>query len=224
MRVRRIHSWKISYEEARRLQEKLRDELIIEPLRPGARFIAGTDVSYEKHGDMFFAGVVVWDLKKGELIEEKGAVDKVTFPYIPGLLSFREAPVLLKACQKIRSPVDAVMVDGQGIAHPRGFGLAAHVSFLLDLPGVGCAKSRLIGEHDPVGSKRGDRADLLIAGLKAGVALCTRDNVKPVFVSPGHRMTVDAATRLVLECSTKYRLPEPTRLAHHFVNRLRREG
>jgi len=224
LRVRRLHSWSLSYEEARRLQEKLRNRLSTEPLAPRARFIAGTDVSYEIHGDTFFAGVVVWDMEKRELIEEKGYVGHVTFPYIPGLLSFREAPVLLKAFQKIRSPVDVMIVDGQGIAHPRGLGIAAHISLLLDIPGAGCAKSRLIGEHAEVGGKRGNRADLLINGVRVGVALRTRDGVKPVFVSPGHRITVDAAANLVMKCTTKYRIPEPTRLAHHFVNRMRREA
>lgn len=222
MKIPRSHRWDVSYAEARAIQESLRGKLIFKAPAKATKFIAGTDVSYEKHGDLFFAGVVVWDIKSGEVVERKGSRGCVKFPYIPGLLSFREAPVLLDAFQKIESKIDVVICDGQGIAHPRGFGLAAHVSYLLDLPGVGAAKTRLIGEHEEVGRKRGERSDLLIEGKKVGVALRTKDNVKPVYVSPGHKMTIDAAAELVLRCCTKYRLPEPTRLAHIFVNSLRK--
>jgi deoxyribonuclease V len=223
MKIRHIHSWDVSYEEARKLQESLRSKLVTAPPKKTPRFIAGADVSYEKHGDLFFAGVVVWDSENFSVVEERGFVAKVKFPYIPGLLSFREAPVLMEAFAKIKSAVDAVIVDGQGIAHPREFGLAAHVTYLLDVPGAGCAKTLLVGEHSDVGINRGSRADLLVNGKRLGVALRSKDKVKPVFVSPGHRMSVDAAADLVLKCSIKYRLPEPTRLAHHFVNKLRRD-
>jgi len=188
------------------------------------RFVAGADVSYEKHSDLFFAGAVVWDMKKLEVVEECGAVTRVNFPYIPGLLSFREAPSILEAFRKVTNRVDAVIVDGQGIAHPRGFGLASHICLLLDKPGAGCAKSLLVGKHGPVGMRKGDRTDLMYDGKRIGVALRTRDNVKPVFISPGHRLGVDETAELVLRCALKYRLPEPTRMAHNYVNKLRRDA
>jgi deoxyribonuclease V len=224
MNIKNIHSWNVSYEKARGIQESLRQLLIEEPLRAGIHLVAGADVSYEKHGDLFFAGVVVWDMNDGTVVEECGAMGRVKFPYIPGLLSFREAPVLLKAFRKVKTDVEAVIVDGQGIAHPRGFGLAAHVSYLLDIPGVGCAKTRLVGNHREVGTQRGDFADLIFDGRKVGIALRTKDGVKPVFVSPGQRMDIKSAAALIIKCTKSYRLPEPIRLAHQFVNRLRREA
>ena len=223
MKILSLHSWDVSYSEARAIQESLRHKVKSGSLQKRLRFVAGADVSYEKHGDIFFAGVLVWDMKTGEVVEERGAVGRVTFPYIPGLLSFREAPVLLEAFRGVESRVDAVIVDGQGLAHPRGFGLASHICLLLNKSGAGCAKSLLVGEHDTVGSRKGDRAALMFDGCCVGTALRTRDGVKPVFVSPGHRLSVEAAAELVLRCSIKYRQPEPTRLAHGFVNRIRRE-
>jgi len=224
MKVRRIHPWNVPYAKARQIQESLREGLVSGRLRAKVSNVAGADVSYEKHGDLFFAGVVIWNVDEEAVIEEKGAVGRVKFPYIPGLLSFREAPVLLEAFRKIKSPVDAVLVDGQGIAHPRGFGLAAHVSYILDIPGVGCAKTRLVGEYDEPGRRRGSRSDLIVDGRKVGVVLRTKDGVKPIFVSPGHRMDVESAAGLALQCATRYRIPEPIRLAHQFVNRMRRQG
>lgn len=216
-----VHDWEISCEEARRLQEELRSRLILTPPKKLIRYIGGADVSYEKHGDKFYAGIVVWDSEKGDVIERAFAVKRVKFPYVPGLLSFREAPALLEAFSKLRGLVDVLIIDGQGIAHPRRFGLAAHVSLLLDIAGIGCAKSKLAGEHEPVESRRGSRSDLILDGERVGAVLRTRDNVKPLYVSPGHRMNVDCAADIVLKCAVKYRLPEPTRLAHQYVNQLR---
>lgn len=215
------HKWDISCEEARRLQEELRSRIILTPPKRRFRFIGGADVSYEKHGDKFHAGIVVWDMERKEVIDKASASKRVSFPYVPGLLSFREAPVLLDAFSKLRTSVDVLIVDGQGIAHPRRFGLAAHVSLLLDIPGVGCAKSKLVGEHEPVGANRGSRSDLILDGDCVGAVLRTRDNVKPLYISPGHKMSVDCAVEIVLNCAVKYRLPEPTRLAHQYVNQLR---
>ena len=224
MKILTLHPWDVSYPEARAIQESLRSKVKSGALPKRLRFIAGADVSYEKHGDLFFAGVVVWDMKMLEAVEERGAVGRVSFPYIPGLLSFREAPILLEAFRAVTNRVDAVIVDGQGLAHPRGFGIAYHICLLLNKAGAGCAKSLLVGEHGAVGWRKGDRAALMFDGYCVGTALRTRDGIKPVFVSPGHLLSVDAATELVLHCSIKYRQPEPTRLAHCFVNRLRREG
>jgi len=224
MRVRSLHSWDVSYAEAVRMQEFLGKKIKPGPLPSRLRYVAGADVSYEKHGDTFFAGVVVWDLKRGKAVEEAGARGMVNFPYIPGLLSFREAPVLVKAFGKVSSRVDAVIVDGQGVAHPRRFGLASHICLLVDKPGAGCAKTRLVGEHEQPGENKGDRTDLIHHGERVGIVLRTRKGVKPVFVSTGHRLGADEAAELVLMCTGKYRLPEPVRMAHNYVNRLRRKG
>ncbi len=224
MKVRSLHGWEVSYSEAVRIQESLRKKIKPGPLPKKLRYVAGADVSYEKHGDTFFAGVVVWDLETGEIVEEADAWAKVKFPYIPGLLSFREAPALLKAFGEVASRVDAVIVDGQGVAHPRRFGLAAHTCLLVNKPGAGCAKTRLAGEHKEPGKKKGDRADLIHQGDRVGLVLRTREGVKPVFVSTGHRLGTDEAAELVLMCTGKYRLPEPVRKAHNYVNRLRTEN
>lgn len=223
MKVRSLHPWDVSYSEAIRIQESLRGKIKPGPLPKRLRYVAGADVSYEKHGDVFFAGVVVWDLKRGEIVEQAAARGRVKFPYIPGLLSFREAPVLMKAFEKVTSRVDAVIVDGQGIAHPRRLGLASHTCLLVNKPGAGCAKTRLVGEHAEPGEKKGDRASLIHEGDRVGVVLRTKERVKPVFVSPGHKTGTDEAAELVLMCTGKYRLPEPVRMAHNYVNRLRRE-
>ncbi len=167
-----------------------------------------------------YAAVVVMSLPELELVETATAYGEAYFPYIPGLLSFREVPVLLEAFQALKRLPDAVICDGQGIAHPRGFGLAAHLGLLLDLPTVGCAKTRLIGEHRPAGMRKGSAAALKIDGKTVGKVLRTRTGVKPVYVSPGNKLDVESSVKLVCLCS-KYRVPEPTRHAHMLCNRLR---
>lgn len=215
------HKWEITCEEARRLQEELRERVILTPPKKRFRYIGGADVSYEKHGDKFYSGIVVWDMERREVIEKASATKRVNFPYVPGLLSFREAPAILDAFYELRSAVDVLIIDGQGIAHPRELGLASHVSLLLGIPGIGCAKTKLVGEHKPVGVKRGSHSALIFGGKCVGAVLRTQDNVKPLYVSPGHKMNVHRAVDIVLKCALTYRLPEPTRLAHQFVNQLR---
>lgn len=183
--------------------------------------VAGADVAYDKRSDRFYAAVVVLRLPELEIIEQAHAVGWVKFPYIPGLLSFRESPVLLAAFAKVRSEPDVLMFDGQGIAHPRGLGLASHVGLLLDKPAIGCAKSRLVGEHGDVGQAVGDFMPLVFHGKRVGAVLRTRKGVKPVFVSPGHRMSLKAAMEIVRKTCRGFRIPEPTRQAHLLVNRLR---
>lgn len=222
MKIRRLHSWSVDYQTARSIQDSLRDRVVLRGPGKPTRLVAGADVSYAKHDDRLYAGVVVLRLPDLELVAEAQAAGQATFPYIPGLLTFREAPVLLEAIRQLRVVPDAFMFDGQGIAHPRGMGLATHIGLFLDLPSVGCAKSRLIGEHDEVGPTQGDWSPLCHEGRTIGAVVRTRENVKPVFVSPGHRMTLAASVRLVLRTVERYRLPEPTRLAHLLVNRIRK--
>jgi len=223
LRLRLLHSWDVTYEEAAAIQNTLKKQLI---LHDGVKIgplhvIAGADISYGRNSDLFFAAVVLLSYPDLEPIEEVHAVGKVTFPYIPGLLSFREGPVLLKAFENLQRRPDLVMFDGQGIAHPRGVGLAAHLGLFLDIPAIGCAKSRLCGEHREPGPLPGDHEDLLNQGQVIGSVLRTKARVRPVFVSPGHRISLERSREVTRKCCRGYRLPEPIRQAHLAVNRLR---
>jgi len=222
MKVRRTHRFDVGYHEAVAIQEKLRREVVRTGLLKSVRLIAGADVSYAKKAVTMYAAVVVVEWPSGEVVEDVTAERKAEFPYIPGLLSFREAPALLEAFEKLRTRPDVVICDGQGVAHPRGFGIASHLGVLLDVPTVGCAKKRLVGEHDEPGREKGSRTPLTLDGRTIGTVLRTRTNVKPVFVSVGHRIGLRSAVTVVLETAARYRLPEPTRLAHVLSNAARR--
>ncbi|OHB39294.1 MAG: endonuclease V [Planctomycetes bacterium RIFCSPHIGHO2_02_FULL_50_42] len=221
MRYKELHPWDVSYKEAVSLQEELRGRIIIKSLsvRPGV--VAGADVSYSGHTNSVYAGIVVMDFGSMSVIEEATATAEVAFPYIPGLLSFREAPALLKAFSRIKKAPDVILFDGQGIAHPRGLGLASHMGLILDRPSIGCAKKLLLGEHKPVGDRAGAFSYILYKEKRIGMALRTREGVKPVFVSPGHKTDIISSRRVVLDCCRKYRLPEPIRKAHNLVTLLR---
>ena len=215
------HPWKLSPAEAVRLQKELASK-VVEEGEPYVRLIAGIDVSVSKGSSVGFAAVVVLTYPDLQLVEVSCARGEVRVPYIPGLLSFRETPVIMAALEKLKHTPDLFMVDGQGIAHPRRFGIASHIGVLYDVPSVGVAKSRLVGEHDEPAQGRGSVAPLIHHGRVVGAVLRTRSGVKPVYVSVGHRVSLDYAVELVLNCCTRYRLPEPTRLAHIEVNRFRR--
>ncbi len=169
-----------------------------------------------------FAAVVAWDVERRQVIERRARSLPLRFPYVPGLLSFREAPALLAALRGLRTPVDALLCDGQGIAHPRRFGLACHLGVLLGLPAVGCAKSRLVGDWVEPGWARGERAPLTLGAQRIGTVLRTRNGVKPLFVSPGHLCDFAGAEALVLRCGDGLRLPEPVRLADRHVGQFKR--
>jgi deoxyribonuclease V len=181
-------------------------------------------MAFTPDGQRCVAGVVVWDRRCEQVIEEQTAVRTVRFPYVPGLLSFREAPAVLAAIRKLRQTPDVLILDGQGQAHPRRMGLASHVGLLADIPTVGCAKSRLCGTFVDPSAERGSRADLMDEDEIIGAVVRTRAGTRCVFVSVGHRVTLDDAVSLVLACCTRYRLPEPTRLAHQLVTRCRNEA
>lgn len=223
MKICQLHSWKISPSEAIALQRGLRRELKTSPIRPAPTLIAGADVSFNRNSDRLFAAVVVLRLPALDVVEEASVVRWSEYPYIPGLLTFREGPPVLEAFARLRTRPDAVIFDGQGRAHPRGMGLAAHMGLWLRVPTVGCAKSRLVGEAAEPGPRRGDRAPLRFTGRIVGSVLRTREGVKPVYVSAGHLANLRDSVRLVLRCCAGYRLPEPTRKAHALVNRLRSE-
>ncbi|MFQ5956318.1 MAG: deoxyribonuclease V [Candidatus Brocadiales bacterium] len=221
MRYRELHPWNVSYKDAVSLQEELRGQLIIRSLSEQPRLVAGADVSYSKLTARVYAGVVIMDFGSMSIVEEASATAEANFPYIPGLLSFREAPVLLKAFSRLDRVPDVVLFDGQGIAHPRGVGLASHMGLILGKPSIGCAKKLLIGEHKPVGDKPGDFSYILYKRRRIGAVLRTRGGVKPVFVSPGHKTDIASSIRIVLNSCRRYRLPEPIRKAHNLVTILR---
>lgn len=220
--ARHLHDWELTPEEAVRLQEALRDRVRLEPLRASVRLVAGADISFDKFSETVYAGIVVLRLPELETVEEVGVVSVARFPYVPGLLSFREAPSVLEAWRRLRSAPDAVMFDGQGIAHPRRIGIASHVGLWLERPTLGCAKSVLCGRYEEPAPERGARSPLVHKGEQIGVALRTKNKVQPIFVSPGHLMTLEDAVALTLACHGGYRQPEPTRRAHLLVNALRR--
>ena len=206
-------------ERLKSLQKDLASKIIVRPLNIENGFIAGVDVSYNK--DLGFCSVVVLRYPELEVINVYNAKRTVRFPYIPGFLSFREMPVVLKAFERVREDIFLIFCDGQGIAHPRGFGLASHIGVELNLPSIGCAKSRLVGEYSEPDSSRGSYSPLYYKDKVVGVVLRTRDGVSPVFVSIGNKIDIDSAVRYTLNCS-RTRIPEPLRLAHHFVTEYRK--
>jgi len=217
-----LHSWDITPDEAIKIQNELRHLVRVENLSGKINYIAGADISFDKGSNIVYAGVVV--LKFPELVEidRSLVITEVKFPYIPGLLSFRESPALIQAWEKIKITPDIVVIDGQGIAHPRRFGIASHFGILIDRPTIGCAKSLLVGRYEEPGEKAGNYSYLYDSGEIIGVALRTRDNVQPVFVSIGHKITLEESIKIIMQTVRGYRIPEPTRHAHNLVNALRR--
>jgi deoxyribonuclease V len=232
--MRHLHEWDLPYAEARRVQEELAGRVKIMPLKKEPRVIAGLDCAFSPDGKRTFAAAVVLrvvglcDGRAGqperfefEQVETLTAEQETRFPYIPGLLSFREAPVCLAAVAKLKQTVDLFLIDGQGVAHPRRLGLASHLGLFLDRPTIGCAKSRLIGQYEEPGAERGAYSPLRDRDEVIGAVVRTRSRVKPVFVSVGHKCRLEEAIRITLACATRYRIPDPTRLAHQAVSRLR---
>jgi deoxyribonuclease V len=213
---RNLHPWNLEPQAAIALQQQLAQQLDTSPSHrfDDLKTIAGVDVSV-KDG-LSRAAIVILTVPDLTVLEISKSSMPTPFPYIPGLLSFREGEVILKAYAQLTHEPDLLMFDGQGIAHPRRLGIAAHIGLWLERPTIGCAKSWLIGKHAPVGTQKGDFEPMLAAdGDVIGVALRTRTNVKPVFVSPGHRCDIDSARRITLAAAPRYRLPEPTRAAHN---------
>jgi len=220
-----LHSWDVDFREAIRIQGMLRHLVFCdEDLCPEKlEMVAGSDISYAMKSDLLYAVICVFTYPRLELVEVSSAAGVVSFPYVPGLLSFREGPILLKAFEKLKSRPGLVIFDGHGIAHPRGLGLASHMGILLDLPTIGCAKKALVGSWEEPPAHAGAFSPLVHEGQAVGDVLRTKEKVRPVFVSPGHKLGRRAAREIVLSCCRGYRLPEPTRLAHLEVNKLRRK-
>jgi len=215
------HSWDLSPTEAIALQRELCDKVQIEPLEREIQYVGGCDLSYNKGDDQFYAGVVVLDYETMELVAHSTVTQRAPFPYVPGLLSFREIPSLMEAWKKLPVKPDLVMCDGHGIAHPRRMGIATHFGLLTGAPSIGCAKRNLTGEYEEPELKRGNYQPIRDGEETIGYALCTKDGIKPVFVSPGHLCGMKDSRNVTLHCARGYKLPEPTRQAHLLVNKLR---
>lgn len=214
MHIARVpHRWSVTPSRAIAIQKRLAARVRIAAPRVPIRRIAGVDAAFSTDGRNCLAAAVLWDLQTRTVIEERVAVRPLTFRYVPGLLTFREAPAILAALRRLKRAPDALMCDGHGYSHPRRFGIACHVGVLVGLPTVGCAKSRLIGEETEPGPARGARAALRDRGEIIASVLRTQDGVRPLYISVGHLVDLPAAERLVLACADRYRLPEPTRLA-----------
>ncbi len=217
-----LHRWPRAAKAAIALQHRLAPLVRLQPVPPQARLIAGADAAFTTDGSGVLAAVIVWDLVTQEPVASSTATHPCNFPYIPGLLSFRELPCLLAAFRKLRVRPDAVLYDGQGLAHPRRLGIASLLGLWIGIPTIGCAKSRLLGTYDEPPLERGGMRPLWDHGEQIGVVLRTQTGVKPMFVSPGHLCDHASAARLTLATTTKYRLPDPARLAHQCVSALRR--
>ncbi len=217
------HPWDISQYEAINLQEQLAKQVIlIDNLPESPRFIAGVDVAYEKHGgNRVFAGVVIVDVNTMKTVETSSFIGQTSFPYISGLFAFRELPSILEAYQSISIQPDLIICDGQGIAHPRRMGLASHLGLLLDKPTIGCGKTCLIGEYTTLQEVRGSVSPLRIEGEQIGSAVRTQSGIKPVYVSSGHRISLNTSVDWILKTACKFRQPEPIRQVNEFVNKLR---
>ncbi len=214
-----MHRWQVTPKRAVQIQNELRKLVRVAPLSP-VSVVAGVDCAFgEEH---VFAMAVVWDIERRAVVETRALRRALQFPYVPGLLSFREAPALMAVLRRVSTAFEAVLCDGQGLAHPRRMGLACHLGVLLNKATVGCAKSRLLGTYVEPGRERGAHSELLHRGERVGSVLRTRTGVKPLFVSPGHRCNQQGAVDLVLRCGGGYRLPEPVRLADQGVAEFKR--
>ncbi|MCX7607590.1 MAG: deoxyribonuclease V [Anaerolineales bacterium] len=216
--MKSLHPWTLSPEEAIQIQTDLRKRLILAWDGRPVSLVAGVDVSVRAETSV--CALVVLTYPALEPVEAAVAEVPLTFPYIPGLLAFREGPAVLAAWEKLRSLPDLVLFDGQGIAHPRGLGIASQMGLWLERPTIGVAKSRLYGQHTEPGPRRGDRADLLDeSGHVIGVVLRTKEKTKPLYISPGHLIDLPHAVSFVLHCCRGFRLPEPTRRAHQLAGK-----
>ena len=223
MKILSRHPWKVTPQQAIKIQKQLAGQIDLTCRLQTPRRVAGADISMKRGDSVAFAGVVLLDAETLEIVDEYFLKGKIDFPYIPGLLSFREAPLLLKLFKKISPEPQLVFFDGHGVAHPRKLGLASHMGLFLKCPTIGCAKSRLTGTYREPGLKKGSRARLVDDhNTTIGTVLRTRENCNPVFVSVGHRIDLETAIHWTLKCTSRFRIPEPTRLAHIRVNDFRK--
>ena len=218
MEIHYRHDWNLTTEEAIALQRRLSKEIITTDQLGDVHRVAGVDVGFEDAGQITRAAVAVLSFPDLQLQEQAIARRPTTFPYIPGLLSFREVPAVLAALENLNSAPDLLLCDGQGTAHPRRFGIACHLGLLTNIPAIGVAKSLLVGNHAEVPDEKGAWQPLQHKGARIGAVLRTRPKTKPLYISPGHRVSLETAIDYVLRCTTKYRLPETTRFAHKLAS------
>lgn len=222
MKPRIKPQWNLTPREAMREQERLRERVVLENKFGEIRLLAGADLSFDPETGTAFAGVIVYRFPQMIEVERRSARLKLRFPYVPGLLSFREGPALAAAFARLRNEPDLILIDGHGRAHPRLFGIACHMGVLFDKPAIGCGKSLLVGEHEMPAKQAGSAAPLWFKGERVGEVLRTRDGVKPIYVTVGHRVSLDSAVEIVQRCCDGLRIPKPTREADHYVGELRR--
>lgn len=223
VKFRRLHSWNLNPKEAIALQQKLASRVIVHGDVPQVRTIAGVDLAFSGDGSGAVAGIIVYAYPELMEIARVSVRARLTYPYIPGLLSFREGPILEEAFAKLKTEPDVILFDGQGLAHPRRLGIASHMGLILGKPTIGCAKSRLCGVHDEPGPKVGDWSNLVDkkTGEVIGAVLRTRERVKPIYVSVGHMVSLERAIEIVLSCLDRTRIPKPTREADKYVNSIK---
>ena len=223
MKIRSLHPWTVTPKEAVAIQRRLAGRVINTTRLGPVRVVAGADIAICKESNDGYAGVVVMSFPDLEIVETAAVLAPLSFPYIPGLLSFREIPLLLKAFSRLTRVPDLILVDGQGIAHPRRFGIACHLGLLLDRPTIGCAKTRLVGRHKAPPLRRGGITHLYDDNHRViGAVVRTKDRTNPIYVSIGHKVDLRTAIRYTLACGRGYRVPEPTRRAHLYVEEIQR--
>lgn len=218
MKISNLHRWDLSPAEAKKIQLELAEQVVCENEIEQINFVAGIDVGFDLKRKISKAAIAVLSYPDLNFIESTEAELTTVFPYIPGLLSFREIPVIIEALKKVKQKPDIILCDGQGIAHPRGFGIACHIGVLTGIPTIGVAKSRLIGEYHPLGLKKGSTVPLKHGDEIIGSVIRSRTNVKPLFISIGHKLNLEKCLEIVWTCITKYRLPETTRWAHRLAS------
>ena len=214
MKPVRIHSWNVSPGEASAIQMNLRDKITIQPLPDKICIVAGTNVSHDPNTNTIHAALIILRFPDMKLLERHGLSEEITFPYVRGLLAFREAPPIMQLMKRVQHRPDVVLFHSHGLAHPRGFGLASHLGVLFDIPSIGISDRILVGFHDDVDSKKGYHAPLIYNDKEVGIALRTKDGVSPVFISVGHKANLITTMEFTLKCITHYRRPEPIRQAH----------
>jgi deoxyribonuclease V len=215
VKINQLHNWQVNIQQAKQIQRDLASQLSRKNETTNHRFIAGADISAPASSNIARAAVVLLEYPSLEVIEVQTSENTLFFPYVPGFLSFRESPLLIAAFEKLSTNPDILLVDGQGIAHPRRLGIASHLGLILDIPSIGCAKSRLCGKHKSlITGAAGSYTELIDNNEIIGAAVITKNNTKPVYVSIGHKVDLPTAIHWVMECCTNYRLPEPCRLAH----------
>jgi deoxyribonuclease V len=222
MKFSRLHPWPDDLPEAEEIQNRFRTLISLKPARTTFKLVGGADVAYSKKDNMAFATVVVMKSPEMDLVEKVRAQANVNFPFMPGFFYFREGPVLTKALSRLKIVPDAFIFDGHGIGHPKGIGMASQLGILLGMPTVGCAKKLLCGEVCELGNEVGDSTPIMNNSKEVGRAVRSRENVKPLYVSPGHMIDIRTAVELVIDLLRGYRLPEPLRLAHVMANKQRR--